>query len=197
MIYKKLQELKQTIAETKTTKSGKNTFSGYSYFELQDFMPLVISTCTKLGMTSAMSFGKELATLTLVDIEEGDKVEFTMPVSEANLKGCHPVQNLGAVVTYTRRYLWLTALDITEADALDPVTGKKDSKEEKVDPFDKAKEDIIKGFEILVGVAGSRTKAYDLLGKTKAEVIAVVNSKDVMAAEELVSLISTKVDEVQ
>jgi hypothetical protein len=40
-------------------------------------------------------------------------------MSEANLKGCHPVQNLGAVQTYTRRYLWVAALEIVEHDAID------------------------------------------------------------------------------
>jgi hypothetical protein len=40
-------------------------------------------------------------------------------MAEANLKGCHPIQNLGAVETYTRRYLWVTAMEIVEHDALD------------------------------------------------------------------------------
>jgi hypothetical protein len=40
-------------------------------------------------------------------------------MSEASLKGCHPVQNLGAVETYVRRYLWVTALEIVEHDGLD------------------------------------------------------------------------------
>ena len=35
------------------------------------------------------------------------------------LKGCHPIQNLGAVQTYIRRYLWVTAMEIVEHDALD------------------------------------------------------------------------------
>jgi hypothetical protein len=45
-------------------------------------------------------------------------------MAEANLKGCHPIQNLGAVQTYIRRYLWITALEITDNDIVDTVTGK-------------------------------------------------------------------------
>ena len=45
-------------------------------------------------------------------------------MSEAALKGCHAVQNLGAVQTYLRRYLWTTALEIVEHDAIDATTGK-------------------------------------------------------------------------
>jgi len=41
------------------------------------------------------------------------------PMSTAALKGCHAVQNLGAVQTYLRRYLWVTALEIVEHDAID------------------------------------------------------------------------------
>jgi hypothetical protein len=40
-------------------------------------------------------------------------------MAEANLKGTHPIQNLGAVETYSRRYLYVTALEIVEHDALD------------------------------------------------------------------------------
>ena len=35
------------------------------------------------------------------------------------MKGNQPIQNLGAVETYTRRYLWVAALEIVEHDALD------------------------------------------------------------------------------
>jgi len=47
-------------------------------------------------------------------------------MSTASLKGCHEVQNLGAVQTYIRRYLWVCALEIVESDAIetDPNTTK-------------------------------------------------------------------------
>ena len=50
-------------------------------------------------------------------------IVFCSPMSEANLKGCHPVQNLGAVETYIRRYLWVAALEIVEHDAVDASEG--------------------------------------------------------------------------
>ena len=49
-------------------------------------------------------------------------------MSTAELKGCHAIQNLGAVQTYLRRYLWVTAMEIVENDALDAVTGSDVSK---------------------------------------------------------------------
>jgi hypothetical protein len=44
-------------------------------------------------------------------------------MGSAALKGCHEVQNIGAVETYQRRYLWVTALEIVEHDALDSSEG--------------------------------------------------------------------------
>jgi hypothetical protein len=52
-------------------------------------------------------------------------------MAEANLKGCHPVQNLGATETYIRRYLWQTALEIVEHDAIDGTESVQERKEIK------------------------------------------------------------------
>jgi len=55
-------------------------------------------------------------------------------MSTAALKGCHEVQNLGAVQTYIRRYLWVAALEIVESDVVDASAGAvikmKDTKAE-------------------------------------------------------------------
>jgi hypothetical protein len=67
-----------------------------------------------------------MATLNLVDTENGDTISFTSPMADANLKGTHPIQNLGAVETYQRRYLYMAALEIVEHDAIDaskPIEG--------------------------------------------------------------------------
>jgi hypothetical protein len=66
-----------------------------------------------------------MAYLTIYDTDGGDSnfVTFTSPMSSAALKGCHDVQNLGAVQTYLRRYLWTNAFEIVEHDALDATTG--------------------------------------------------------------------------
>lgn len=68
-----------------------------------------------------------MAYLTIYDTDGGDSnfVTFTSPMSSAALKGCHDVQNLGAVQTYLRRYLWTNAFEIVEHDALDATTGSQ------------------------------------------------------------------------
>ena len=79
-----------------------------------------------------VSFGKELASLTITDTEDGSEIVLTSPMAEANLKGCHPIQNLGAVETYTRRYLWVSAMEIVEHDALDSSPPVKEEKQTPV-----------------------------------------------------------------
>jgi hypothetical protein len=64
-----------------------------------------------------------MAYLQINDVEDGTSIMFTSPMSSAALKGCHDVQNLGAVISYLRRYLWVNAFEIVEHDALDATTG--------------------------------------------------------------------------
>jgi len=45
-------------------------------------------------------------------MDDGTYIHINSPMSSAALKGCHEVQNLGAVQTYLRRYLWVTAMEI-------------------------------------------------------------------------------------
>lgn len=119
-VYKKLMKARIELQSRKLSKSGHNKFAGYQYFELGDFIPSVQEIFAKLDLCGVVSFGKDIATLTIVDMgDDGGSIDITSPMSTAALKGCHEVQNLGAVQTYIRRYLWVTALEIVEHDALD------------------------------------------------------------------------------
>lgn len=122
-VYKKLQEARILLQNTKLNKSGKNKFAGYEYFELGDFLPHIQNICNKVGLCGVVSFTGETAYLTIHDTDGEGFVTFTSPMSSAALKGCHDVQNLGAVQTYLRRYLWTNAFEIVEHDALDATTG--------------------------------------------------------------------------
>lgn len=126
-VHKKLNEARIALQGEKLNKSGNNNFAGYTYFELGDFLPTINRIFNNIGLCGVVSFGEELATLTITDVDDNSSVVITSPMKEANLKGCHPIQNLGAVETYTRRYLWVTALEIVEHDVLDATTGKDKS----------------------------------------------------------------------
>ena len=122
-VYKKLQQARLMLQNTKLTKSGKNKFAGYEYFELGDFLPQIQKICAEVGLCGVVSFTNETAYLTIHDTDGEGFTTFTSPMSSAALKGCHDVQNLGAVQTYLRRYLWTNAFEIVQHDALDATTG--------------------------------------------------------------------------
>jgi hypothetical protein len=118
-IYAKLAAARQQFHQLPLKKSGLNKFAGYKYFELADFIVPGMDCLRDQGLVSYISFDNDFATMTLAEIETGDAIHICSPMSSAALKGCHEVQNLGAVQTYLRRYLWVTLLEIVEHDALD------------------------------------------------------------------------------
>lgn len=124
-IYEKLALARVELQSKGLRKSGKNTFAKYDYFELADMLPSINELMAKYKMLGVCSFHEDYATLSIFDAEKPDDViVFKSPMSTAELKGCHPVQNLGAVETYTRRYLWTAAFEIVECDALDSTQGR-------------------------------------------------------------------------
>jgi hypothetical protein len=118
-VHKKLMQARILLQSAPLKKSGHNKFAGYQYFELGDFIPTINEIFNNLGLCGVVSYDSEIASLTITDIDDNSNIIITSPMAEANLKGCHPIQNLGAVETYTRRYLWVTAMEIVEHDALD------------------------------------------------------------------------------
>lgn len=122
-VYAKLVAARNILAQKALRKSGHNKFAGYQYFELGDFLPEIQSIFAHVGLVDVITFTNELATMTVYDCDDGSSVVFTSPMGSAQLKGCHEVQNIGAVETYQRRYLYVTAMAIVEHDALDATTG--------------------------------------------------------------------------
>ena len=119
-VYEKLNIARKKFHGIELKKSGHNKFAGYKYFELGDFIIPALDIFNEVGLTAVISFGKEEASMTIIDVDKSeDRIIITSPMSTAALKGCHEVQNLGAVQTYLRRYLWVAALEIVEHDALD------------------------------------------------------------------------------
>jgi hypothetical protein len=141
-VYSRLQGARVELQSRQLKETGKNSFAGYTYLDLSDFLPHINEICAQYGLCGVISFG-DVATLTIINTEKPDEqIVFSSPMSTAELKGCHPIQNLGAVQSYLRRYLWLSAFEIVEHDALDATTGndktptpkKPESKNDPVKP---------------------------------------------------------------
>jgi len=171
-IYKKLNQARKEFHLLKLKKSGRNDFAKYNYFELADFLIPALGVFENNGLCGIVSFNVEQAKMAIVDIDSGDKIEIESPMGSANLKGCHEVQNIGAVETYQRRYLWMAALEIVEHDAIDSTTGAEPP---SIDPYinkimSALSEDALK-------------KVYIAAVKTLGELPELVKAKDIRKAE--------------
>lgn len=151
-LYEKIASARIQFQQMNVKKTGKNTYAGYSYFTLDEILPAVNVIANALRFVTIFDTTADNASLTIVDIDKPeDRVVFncayvrttTKKVDSksgteitdsqgASLKGCHPVQNEGATITYLKRYLYLNAFEISESDALDATmnpnegTAKKD-----------------------------------------------------------------------
>lgn len=131
-IYEKLQSARVELQKRPLKKSGYNGFSKFEYFQLSDFLPAVNEIFDTLKLCAVFSFDHDEAHLLVINSEKPDEqIAFISPVAESGIKGATPIQNLGGVHTYMRRYLWLMCMEIVEHDAIDALPPEK--KEEK--PF--------------------------------------------------------------
>jgi ERF superfamily len=136
-VHKKLMHARCQLLLAKLEKTGHNKFAGYKYFELGDFLPAVHMIFEKVGLCGVVSFGTEFATLTITDVDDGTMIVIQSPMATASLKGAHEIQNLGAVESYQRRYLWMTAMELCENDPIDsspPVEVKVEEPPKKYKP---------------------------------------------------------------
>ena len=127
-VYKKLQEARVMLHNTKLDKSGRNKFANFNYFELGDFIPQVTDIFNKVGLCGIVSFTQDTAYLTIHEVEGDGFVTFTSPLVYASVEKTQPIQNLGSTHTYLRRYLWLMAMEIVENDVVDAVEQKVPAK---------------------------------------------------------------------
>jgi hypothetical protein len=125
-VYAKLQAARLQLVNSGIKKTGHNAHGGWKYYELGDFIPTIHKLFDAVGLCGVVRFG-ENATLTIYDTQGGESIEFSTPIVYAEAAKGQPIQLLGSTHTYIRRYLWLLAMEIVEADAID-------SEEQEVKP---------------------------------------------------------------
>ena len=132
-IYEKLAEMRVELQAKKLIKTGKNTYSKYEYYELSDFLPSCNSIATQHKTLFKFAINENTASLTLINLENlEDVIEFSIPTANVSIQGATAMQNIGAVTTYARRYLYMIAMEISEDDNLDTAdTAEKVTKEQQ------------------------------------------------------------------
>lgn len=124
-VYGKLLEARKRFLETGIKKTGVNRYAEFKYFTLDDIIPAKQAIFKDLGLADLITFGTEVATLTIVNVDNPDEsIEFMSQLAEDESLIKNPIQKVGAIQTYVRRYLYLLALDIIESDGIEAVTDK-------------------------------------------------------------------------
>lgn len=143
-LYEKLAEARKKFKALGIRKGGRNDFQKYSYFELNDILKAVTDINAEVKLCTVENMDGEKAVLRVVDSEQPDSFcEFSVPMSTANLKGCHPVQSLGAVITYLRRYLYQNAYSVAEPDQIDCLNQDDYEPEPEPEPADHGNRNLV------------------------------------------------------
>ena len=137
-VYVKLAQARLKFLQAGASKSGKNMHLEFKYFELEDIVPTATQIFAELNLIHVVTFEDGVAKMVIMDAEDPvDEIQFIIPFREiepiVSNKGnvvTNPLQALGASITYLRRYLWMMALDIVEADSIDANLGKEKPAEE-------------------------------------------------------------------
>ena len=165
-LYQKLQDARVELQNMKLKKSGKNTYSNFNYYELADLLPAINVLCKKYGLFTKFDIKREgeveMATLS---IHSGAEVViFSSPTAEAKIGvkkdgtgGADPIQNLGAKITYLRRYLLMNVFEIVENDMVDMLKKEmtKELPQGSITAIANAKD-----FESLSKICGELKKEY-------------------------------------
>ena len=117
-------KIKVELQEKKLKQSGKNTFAGFTYFELSDFLPTLNKLMLENGVNDQIKIDKEYAELTLHKGNESQTytipfILFETPKSKNGADSMQHIQYLGALNTYYKRYLYLNAFGITDGEVID------------------------------------------------------------------------------
>ena len=137
-VYQRLAQARARFLEAPVKKSGINRFAEFKYFELEDIVPPATAIFNDLGLIFLVSFEEGSAVGRLVNVDTPEEViTFKSPFIDLTTgdgkapAGMNTVQALGGSETYQRRYLYMVALDIVEADAFDTGSGKPDPEDPK------------------------------------------------------------------
>lgn len=144
-IYQKLIEARKAWLKLGIKPSGINTIQEFEYYELSDIVPAITDIFKTLGLvglfnTEGDEFGI-IMTLTIINTDKPDEqIMHAVPlrdlepiINKAGKKVTNDLQTLGAALTYTRRYLYMLALDIVAQDEVDSVNALNPKEERKTE----------------------------------------------------------------
>lgn len=131
-VYGKLIEARKKFLDAGVKKKGVNRYAEFKYFRLDEIIPTKQKIFREVGLADIITFGNEVATLTIYNVDNPDEsIDFMSQLAPDESMIKNPIQKVGAIQTYVRRYLYLLALDIIESDGIEETTDKPVEVEEK------------------------------------------------------------------
>jgi hypothetical protein len=133
-IREKIQQARLEIQGLNLKKSGYNGYAGFWYYELKDFLPFVTKRFPELKLYDSFSITDNDAVLKVYNLESdtadssGEVETFSINLSDEArtslfTKG-NPLQSVGCMSTYLKRYLYMNMLNLVEDDEVDATAGK-------------------------------------------------------------------------
>lgn len=117
-ILKKLSEAKKSIASQKITKEWKNTYSNYSYFTPEQVASIVQKACEEFWLFTKFDLIRDEQwiewQLTVYDIDTEEYMTFIWASAIPEIKATNVAQQIWWCMTYTERYLKMTAFWIAD-----------------------------------------------------------------------------------
>lgn len=117
-IITKLAVAKQQVATEKNAKAGKNSFSNYNYFTPEQVNTIVQKVCDACWLLTKFDLKRNeywvFGTLTVYDIESWESLEFESATAIPEIKATNVAQQMWGCMTYTERYLKMTAFWIMD-----------------------------------------------------------------------------------
>lgn len=144
-IYQKIQEAKMIIKSDPEKKKGRNSFSKYDYFTPEQVESLVMKACQKVGLLTMFHLLRTdlglIGKLTIIDINSESSFDISIATEIPSIKATNVAQQLGGAVTYTERYLKMSAFGISENsldfDTTESTKTNADSKKETSQAYTK------------------------------------------------------------
>lgn len=162
-VYQKLLEARTRFLAENVKKTGKNMHLSYMYYKLDDIVPVATRIFKEVGLLPCVTFTPEAATMAMVDVDAPESmIQFTSPMRDGEVKGQLPIQALGSVETYQRRYLYLAALDIVEQDGIDEAAGAPEKKSDEITAKPKTPATPQQRSEIKQELTGAESNASEL-----------------------------------
>lgn len=141
LVHDKIQEAKDCFEDIMV--SGYNSFQDYAYADSGDLFPLVRDVCKKFDLVTWVTWSHTEAILHVKYKGDNSIATDTIPLPEiSNTNPRKFMQDVGAVRTYARRYLYISIFEIAIPDEIDNKDQRKYKNKPKTNTIVQPKQEL-------------------------------------------------------